>query len=98
MLRYTLDRDVDAVAYTGQLIMQPVSEPLLDELRVQPLPPAQLQQLFDIGLVDRDPHRRRAKERKEAHLIEKGVPVAPLERIEEIAVPDVEANGESDLQ
>src|SRR5207248_10381988 len=89
---------VDAGLDKAELVIAALREPAIDQLCGQPAPPAQLQQLLDVGLVDRDAHRRARQQREQTHLVQKGVPVAVLQRIEKIAVPDVEADGDADLQ
>jgi hypothetical protein len=55
----------------------------------QPLPPADLQPLIEVELVDRERDKNRGENREITELINEGIPVLILQRIIKAGVPAI---------
>jgi hypothetical protein len=71
---------------------QPVREIALRH----PAPPADLQPLVQIELIDLENHRRPCEEAEIQELIHEGIPVPLLQRVVESVVPGVEQDRDAD--
>ena len=78
--------------------MAPALKPAANQALGQPPPPLQLEQLLQIDLIDRDPHADAAEDGEHHHLAQEIRPVVILQRVEEIAVPDIDPHLDADLE
>jgi hypothetical protein len=81
-----------------ELVVPGVAHPEGEETVRQPFAPTELRELAEVELVHRDHHRGDGEAEEQDHLPEEGVAIAVLERVEEVAVPEVELDLHEDLQ
>ena len=62
----------------------------------QPIPPADLQPLIEIELVDREQNKGRGQHAEITELVDEHVPILVLQRVIEIGVPGIEQNVDAD--
>jgi len=82
-----LVRVVESTAIELEMVVRSIGEPLADEAVGEPAPPADLQHLLEVGLVDRDHDEDRGENAEVRELVRKMPDVAVLESVVETIVP-----------
>ena len=82
-----LVRIVGGVAQQLHAVVIGAVQPMIEIARGQPAPPADLQPLIEIELIDREHDEGGRQHAEIAELVDEGVPVSILQRIVEAGVP-----------
>ncbi len=94
VLGNALVRVVGGIAQQLHAIVVGVGEPVIEIDASQPAPPADLQPLIEIELVDSDQNQDGGQHAEITELVDEDVPVAILQRVVEHVVPGVEQHRE----
>ena len=87
---------VGRVAEQLHAVVVGAAEPVVEILPRHPAPPADLQPLIEIELIDREHDEGRRQRAEEQELADERVPVALLQRIVEAGVPLIDQDGDAD--
>ena len=90
VLGNALVRVVGGVAQELHAVVIGALHPMIEVARGQPAPPADLQPLIEIELIDREQNEGRRQHAEIAELVDEDVPVSVLQRIVETGIPLVE--------